>query len=697
MAHNLYITGAEPDSGKSLIALAVMEILTGSAERVGVFRPVVREGPDSDPLLQLITTRYQLDYPSGSLYGVDLETARRLLDRNRYDELLRVILDKFSTLSACCERVLCIGTDISGSGGMLEFDFNVDVANNLGCLLVPVVRGKDRTPREVADAASAFLKSLQDRDSDIALIVVNRVTSSDLAAAGDELQRRLGSRVPVYVVPEEPLLGKPTMRDIVRALGARVYPVAEDCLDREVRDFKVAAMSLPDFLPHIEEGSLIITPGDRADILLGSIISYTSRAYPAIAGILLTGGQEPAPPVMKLITGLGNPLVPVIGVETDTFTTAVNVSRVTAALTAGDSRKVAAGLGAVEQSIDLGSLRQRLQAVQSARVTPFMFEHELIQRARARRMRIVLPEALDERILRATEMLRLRDVVAVVLLGDPRAVRARIGELGLTLDNVEIVDPFHSEHRELFAQTYYDLRRHKGISRDMAFDAMADVNYFATMMVHHGQVDGMVSGAVHTTQQTVRPAFEIIRTRPGTSIVSSVFLMCLEDRVLVYGDCAINPDPTAEQLADIAISSAATARMFGIEPRVAMLSYSTGESGKGVTVDKVARATAMVRNLQPALLVEGPLQYDAAVDPDVARLKLPGSQVRGQATVFVFPDLNTGNNTYKAVQRSANAVAIGPVLQGLNRPVNDLSRGCTVADIVNTVAITAIQARDDGA
>ena len=695
MAHNLYITGAESGSGKSVIVLAVMELLSGYAEKVGIFRPVVRSTPQEDHLLRLITTRYHLDYPPESLYGVNLETARELVKTNRYDELLRIILDKFAMLNAGCEHVLCIGTDFTGVGGMTEFDFNADAANNLGCLLLPVVRGKDRGPQEVADAATAFLKSLRDRDCDIAATIVNRVTSSDVAAVTAELRRRLQGEAPVYVVPEEPLLGKPTMRDIARALNARLYAVAEDGLNREVRNFKVAAMLLPDFLSHIEEGSLIVTPGDRADIILGSIISYTSKAYPAIAGILLTGGQEPAAPVMKLIAGLGNPPVPIIGVETDTFTTAMNITTVTAVLTPEDTRKIAAALGVVEQSLDLAALRRRLETSRSTRVTPFMFEHELIRRAKARRMRIVLPEGLDERILRAAEMLRLRDVVDLTLLGDPQAVRARINDLGLQLDAIEIIDPLTSTRREPFADTYYELRKHKGISREMAFDAMADVSYFGTMMVHHDQVDGMVSGALHTTQHTVRPAFEIIRTRPGISIVSSVFLMCLEDRVLVYGDCAINPDPSAEQLADIAISSAATARMFGIEPRVAMLSYSTGESGKGAAVDKVAKATALARRLQPGLMVEGPIQYDAAVDASVARTKMPGSQVKGQATVFIFPDLNTGNNTYKAVQRSANAVAIGPILQGLNKPVNDLSRGCTVADIVNTVAITAIQAQDD--
>jgi phosphate acetyltransferase len=282
-------------------------------------------------------------------------------------------------------------------------------------------------------------------------------------------------------------------------------------------------------------------------------------------------------------------------------------------------------------------------------------------------------------------------VCDLTLLGNVQAIRARIEHLGLQLDDVPVVDPLDHEWLERFAQRYHELRAHKGLDERRAHDIMTDVSFFGTMMVYEGLADAMVSGAAHTTAHTIRPALEFVKTRPGTSIVSSVFLMLLSDRVLVYGDCAVNPDPNATELADIAISSAETAAMFGIEPRVAMLSYSTGASGTGADVDKVRAATERVRELRPDLKVEGPIQYDAAVDLDVARSKLPGSDVAGHATVFIFPDLNTGNNTYKAVQRSAGAVAVGPVLQGLNKPVNDLSRGATVTDIVNTIAITAIQ------
>jgi phosphate acetyltransferase len=382
-------------------------------------------------------------------------------------------------------------------------------------------------------------------------------------------------------------------------------------------------------------------------------------------------------------------------VGTDTFTTAVNASNVAGAIVPESKRKIAAALGVVEQNVDMTELEKRITGAPSIRRTPLMFEYELIKRAKSRKQHIVLPEGTDERILKAAEILLLRGVTDITLLGNPDEIGHTIHKLGLSLDEAHVINPVTSEMREKFAGTYFELRRHKGISEQMAYDTMDDVSYFGTMMVHSGEADGMVSGAAHTTQHTIRPSFEIIKTKPGCSIVSSVFLMCLADRVLVYGDCAVNPDPTAEQLANIAISSAETAGMFGIEPRVALLSYSTGESGKGEDVEKVRRATDIAKKLRPDLKLEGPIQYDAAVDTAVAQTKLPESEVAGNATVFIFPDLNTGNNTYKAVQRSANAVAIGPVLQGLNKPVNDLSRGCTVPDIVNTVAITAIQAQEN--
>jgi phosphate acetyltransferase len=588
--------------------------------------------------------------------------------------------------------VLCVGTDYSGAYAALEFDFNTDVANNLGCLIMPVVRGSGRCNDEIQDAATGFLKSLQERHCDILATVINGVARPQL----DELKSRFeDSRLntaPVYLVPEEPALSRPTIGDIVHSLDARVIYGESDSLNREIMHYKVAAMQVPDFLDHLEEGSLVMTPGDRADIILACLMSYPSAACPQIAGLLLTGGLKPAPQLEKLLAGLGKPPFAVLSTTSDTFTTAMSVNQVSSALTPENEHKIASALGLVEANVPLPELEQSLASERGTRVTPLMFEYELVQRARAQTQHIVLPEGNEERILRAAEILALRGVVKLTLLGNSDEIQQKIQALGLRLEGVDIIDPLHSELRAQYADTYHSLRRHKGISRDMALDTMADVSYFGTMMVHHAQADGMVSGAVHTTQHTIRPAFEIIKTRPETSIVSSVFFMCLEDRVLVYGDCAVNPNPDAQQLADIAVSSADTARLFGVEPRIAMLSYSTGASGKGAAVDKVREATQLARALRPDVMIEGPIQYDAAIDAGVARTKLPESQVAGNATVFIFPDLNTGNNTYKAVQRSAGALAIGPVLQGLNKPVNDLSRGCTVTDIVNTVAITAVQA-----
>jgi len=439
----------------------------------------------------------------------------------------------------------------------------------------------------------------------------------------------------------------------------------------------------------------VITPGDRDDIALGMLAAAASSSSPHVSGLLLTGGLRPDPRVQRLLDGLA-PHTPVLVVDQDTFATTQTVGQVQGRITAGSTRKIDAALGCFERGVDVPELARRIEVTRSTRVTPQMFEYDLIERARADRRHIVLPEGTDERILRATETIRRRGVAEITLLGPPDEVRLRAAALGLDLDGVPVIDPTGADAadlRERLAVRYAGARAHKGVTLEQARDIATDASYFGTLMLYEGLVDGMVSGAAHTTAHTIRPAFEVIRTVPGTAIVSSVFFMCLADRVLVYGDCAVNPNPDAEQLADIALSSAATAQRFGVEPRIAMLSYSTGASGSGADVEKVRTATRLVRERRPDLPLDGPIQYDAAVDAVVARTKLPGSDVAGQATVFIFPDLNTGNNTYKAVQRSAGAVAVGPVLQGLRRPVNDLSRGCTVPDIIDTIAITAIQAQ----
>ncbi len=691
---SIYIAGAGAGSGKSVVVLGFMEMLSPVEQRVGFFRPVLTTDPDSDNLTSLIRSRYDLPFPPDMLFGCTAETARQLVAGGHYDELLKLILNKFKMLEERCDLVICAGTDFDGVVPSLEFDFNADLANNLGCMIVVVVKGFHRPPAETLDAVQMAHESMLNRGGDLLATVINGVAAEHLELVCSRAGALLPRNETVYVFPEQPTLSRPTVGEIQKALGAECLYGDADAMTQVVTNFKIAAMEIPDFLNYVEDGCLIITPGDRSDIILASLAADVSSAFPRVAGLLLTGGLPLAEKVQRLIEGFKRTKVAILRVPTDTFGTTLNVNRIESTILAGDERKIAAALGLVEAHVEIGDLRERVSGRRSARVTPLMFEYELIRQARTSRKRIVLPEGTDERILRAAEILTLRDVADLTVLGNPDKIARRVAELGLTLNGVQILDPSTDPRRNAYAKTYYELRKHKGISEQMAYDAMEDVSYFGTAMVYHGHADGMVSGAMHTTQHTIRPAFEMIKTHPGVDLVSSVFFMCLADRVLVYGDCAVNPNPNAEQLADIAITSAATAATFGIEPRIAMLSYSTGTSGKGADVERVREAVRIARSRRPDLKLEGPIQYDAAVDASVARSKMPNSEVAGQATVCIFPDLNTGNNTYKAVQRSAGAVAIGPVLQGLNKPVNDLSRGCTVTDIVNTVAITAIQAQN---
>jgi phosphate acetyltransferase len=693
MNQNLYIAAIEPRSGKSLISLGIMELLARRFRQLRFFRPVIRAGDSRDNDIELIRRRYCEQQPYDAMYGVTHDQARQLIARGDQETLLKQVLERFKTLERTGEFVLCEGTDYTGLVSAFEFEFNAQVANHLGCDVVLIASGRQKSLEEVISVAQATRESFLDEGCTVAATMINRVCPDTLEPLRARLQEAWPHDDPIFVLPEQPILARPTVLQIARALGGRPISGTEAFRDREVFSCRVAAMHVTNFLKYIENGCLIITPGDRSDVILAGLAASHSDKYPEVAGMILTGGIEPSPEVTRLVEGFHRPPVPIFLVDTDTFATAMRVNEVHGLITPEADRKITTALEVFQSSVDAERLEERLAVPRAARMTPILFEYELVQRAKSDVQHIVLPEGSEERILRAVENLLIRGVVRLTLLGNVQEIRERAAALGVSLDGVQLVDPTDSEWSDEFARTYHELRKHKGLTEDYARDVMQDVSYFGTMMVYRGLADGMVSGAVHTTAHTIRPSFEIIRTRPGCSIVSSVFLMCLPDRVLVYGDCAVNPDPNPQQLADIAISSAETATLFHIEPRVAMLSYSTGESGTGADVEKVREATRIARRQRPDLKIVGPIQYDAAVDASVARTKMPDSDVAGRATVFIFPDLNTGNNTYKAVQRSAGAVAIGPVLQGLKRPVNDLSRGCTVTDIINTVAITAIQAQ----
>jgi phosphate acetyltransferase len=679
-----------PASGKSIVALGLVELLSRRVSRVGFYRPIVQADPDND--LELIRSRYEVpDERIGYAYTAAQRTDVGPANRAGMGR----IVERFKQIESASDFVVVEGTDFTGASSPIELEVNARIAENLALPIVAVVDGHRCSAAEIVERIVIGRDSFG-RDA-IAAIIVNRVAPAALELL-DAALANVDIGDPVWAIAEEPTLRQPSLDQLRTALGAELVAGDPDDLTRPVGAVKVAAMSVPNLLDHVHDGTVLITPGDRADVIITAAMTRSSSAYPGVAGVVVSGGLPPDPRVIALIEAMsGGSTIPLLAVDTDTYDTAIAANAVDGAITAGDRRKIDIALGHFEAHVDLVALEQRIEIGRSEVMTPVMFQYELIERARAARAHIVLPEGADDRVLRAADRIRRRQVCDLTLLGNVDAVRERATELGLVLDDVPVIDPLDSDLLDRFGQRYFELRGHKGINLERARDIMTDVSYFGTMMVHEGLVDAMVSGAMHTTAHTIRPSLEFIKTKPGTSIVSSVFLMLLSDRVLVYGDCAINPDPNAEQLADIAISSADTAVMFGIEPRIAMLSYSTGASGTGADVDKVRTATERVRALRPDLKVEGPIQYDAAVDLDVARSKLPDSTVAGSATVFIFPDLNTGNNTYKAVQRSADAVAVGPVLQGLKKPVNDLSRGATVTDIVNTIAITAIQVGVDRA
>ncbi len=695
MANSLYIASIEPRSGKSVVALGIMEMLSRRVRQMGYFRPIIATDSRPDNNIELIRQRYILNQTYQESFALTHDAAQELFTGDHGQIVMKHIVDRYKQLQTKSQFILCEGTDFTGVSSAFEFDINAEVAANLGAPIMLVVNAKGKSPQDIVEAIHLGIDSYTDKGCTIAAVMVNRVEENATEAIHRAVAKAPYIDAQVYLLTELPVLALPTVADIAKVLGAEILQGGNEALNRPVADYKVAAMNIRNFLDLIEEANLIITPGDRSDIILSSLAASVSDNFPAISGLMLTGGLKPERPVKRLIEGATpTAMIPIISVQTDTFTSAINAGNVRAVLQPGDERKIAAALGHFEDQVDLPQLESRINFVRSTRRTPIMFEYELIERAKSQLRHIVLPEGNEPRILRAAEILIRRNVAKLTLLGNPEQVQQTAGNLGLDLSNVDIIYPRKSIHREKLAQTYYEIRRKKGISKEMALDATADVTIFGTLMVKEGLADGMVSGAVHTTGDTIRPALQIIRTRPGVSLVSSVFFMCLPDRVLVYGDCAVNPNPDAEQLADISISAADTAAMFGIEPRIAMCSYSTGSSGAGRDVEKVRAATQMVKSRFPELKIEGPIQYDAAVDNSVARTKLPDSKVAGHATVFIFPDLNTGNNLYKAVQRSSGAVAVGPVLQGLKQPVNDLSRGCTVTDIVNTVAITAIQAQE---
>ena len=696
MTNAIYISTIEAYSGKSVIALGVVNLLAGKTASIAFFKPIISsEGGEKDAHIDTIASHFNLEMAYPDMFVFTRNEVLRYINAGREAYIIDTIIQRFKHLQERYDFVVVEGTDFKTSNTNVDFVGNISIAKNLGIPVAIIVKGDGKSAEEIVDTALSATRSFIDNGVQVLTVLANKIDAEKEEIIRTQLAKALPAEIIVTSIPRNKDLENPTMKEIFKAVGGKIL-FGEHLLSNPVDNSIVGAMQLHNCLTRLNKNTLIVTPGDRGDIVIGALQANISKKYSKVAGIVLTGGLKPEQTILNLIEGLDT-VVPIIQAESGTFKTTTLISNVQAGISPDNKEKIALAISLFDKYVDVKALEKKIISFQTKTITPRMFQYQIVKRAKEHKKHIVLPEGDDDRILMAADTLIKQDVVDLTILGNKEAIGAALKRLNLSLDieQVNIINPATSERQDEYTATLYELRKSKNVSMQMARDLMQDVSYFGTMMVFKGEADGMVSGAAHTTQHTIRPALQFVKTKPGVSTVSSVFFMCLPNRVSVFGDCAVNPKPTAEQLADIAISSSQTSKMFGIEPKVAMLSYSSGTSGEGEEVDKVRKATELVRQRMPDLKVEGPIQYDAAVDPSVGKKKMPDSKVAGQASVLIFPDLNTGNNTYKAVQRETGALAIGPILQGLNKPVNDLSRGCTVEDIFNTVVVTAIQANDN--
>lgn len=695
MSKGIYVATIEPNSGKSLVVLGLMRMLLGKTAKVGYFRPIIEDIKvgEMDNHINTVVSYFEIDINYKKTYAFTRSQVLDLYNQGKSGKVIDEIIKKYKNLEERFDFILVEGTDFSHENSSLELDINLLISKNLGLPAIIVSQGDGKLLSDVVDNVQLAHDTFKE-EVDVLSIMTNKINPDEVSTLKSLLKARINSGTDITVIPKINSLASPTVKEIVKTLKGNIL-FGHDMLNNQVDNFNVATMQLRNYLNQLKDDCLVITAGDRADIILGSLQANRSKNYPKISGIILTGGLMPEESILKLIEGLSS-IVPIISVKGGTFSVANEIGKIKSRIYAENIEKIETSIATFEKHVDTDKLANDLITFRSDIFTPRMFQYNLLQRALKDKKHIVLPEGDDERVLKAAARLIDAHVVELTLIGEKEKIKERIEHYDISLDinDVNIINPIESPHFKDYVNTFYELRKHKGVNLDMAKDAMTDVSYFGTMMIYKGHADGMVSGAVHTTAHTLRPALQFIKTKPGVNIVSSVFFMCLEDRVSIFGDCAINPNPNAKQLAEIAISSAKTAQDFGVEPKVAMLSYSSGASGKGEDVERVRKATEIAKAQAPNLKIEGPIQYDAAVDMRIGKSKLPDSEVAGQASVLIFPDLNTGNNTYKAVQRETGALAIGPMLQGLNKPVNDLSRGCTADDIYSTVIITAIQAQD---
>ena len=676
MTHRLLVTPTGHGVGLTSVCLGIARALDRLGVRYGFFKPIGHNdtGPDRSTALIRLTTHLDPPEPIGKL------EAEAMLGEGREAQLLERVVSHFEIAARDADVVVIEGL-VPVSDIVYATRLNVAIATALDAEVVHVCAPSSDDPIKVADNVDIAAREYGRPAS----CVLNKVSGNAKPLIASFAAENIALR---GIIPLAPAFATPRTKELVDQIGARVVHAGH--MDRRrIVDIALCASGVTHAIRKLDRGRLVITPGDREDIVLAAALASLDGAH--LAGLLLTGGRLPSERVMTLCRRAFDHGLPVLAVDSGSFVTASHVSAMGREVQPDDHERAELVMNTIAGILDEDWLHQVAAKKRSARMTTPAFRHQLVVRAREAGQRIVLPEGDEPRTIRAAAICAERKIAQCILLGDPARIESVARQQGVRLDGVEVRDAPASKER--YAEPMVALRKHKGLTTAIALDQLDDTVVLGTMMLSEGEVDGLVSGAVHTTANTIRPALQLIRTAPGASLVSSVFFMCLPEQVLVYGDCAVNPNPSAEQLAEIAVQSADSAIAFGIEPRVAMISYSTGVSGGGEDVDKVAQATALARKARPDLSIDGPLQYDAAAIADVAAKKAPQSPVAGRATVFVFPDLNTGNTTYKAVQRSAGVVSMGPMLQGLKKPVNDLSRGALVEDIVFTIALTAIQAQ----
>ena len=693
MKHAFFLAPAGTGAGLTTVSLGLVNALDRHGVRVAFFKPISQR-TDSASGLERSTHFIRATTTLQPADPIPVATATKMISEGRLDELLGQVIVAFNNSTEAADVVVIEGLR-SGRGDPHPASLNHELVKTLSAQVILVASSADKTTNQLDDQIEYSAKEFGGIEKLLG-VIVNHYPISDgatLPGPADRIRSesqllRRGKLQCIGVIPHSDSLTHPRTVDVQRHLKAEVLNAGE-MEQRRVKHKYLVSLTVPNSLFTLVPGAILLAGADRNDVIVAVAMAALSQV--PIAGLVLTGDVAVDERMIEFCRPALETGLPLLRVRTNSYETATQLFQLSSAVPADDLERTRAAVEHVAQALDVEWLISQSKKELGFRLSPAAFLNQLTEKARAANKRIVLPEGSELRTVKAAAICGHRGIARCVLLGKPSEVQAVAKGQDVELpDNVEILDP--ALIRANYVNPLYEARKHKGLSMEMAASQLEDDVVLGTMMLALGEVDGLVSGAVHSTANTIRPALQVIKTKPNAYAVSSIFFMCLPEQVLVYGDCAVVPDPDAETLADIAIQSADLAKTFGIPPRVAMISYSTGESGSGADVDKVRAATKLAQSKRPDLLIDGPLQYDAAFMPDVAKTKAPNSPVAGRATLFIFPDLNTGNTTYKAVQRSANVLSIGPMLQGLRRPVNDLSRGALVDDIVYTIALTAIQA-----